>query len=58
MSGDHTGYAFLEGRSESEIRQMLPRNSQANARIQKVDKFTPDQIENIHKDKMNPGVKN
>lgn len=52
MSGDHTAYAFLEGKSEEDVRQMLPKESQANAKIQKVDKFTSDQIEKIHKDKM------
>lgn len=57
MSGDHTGYAFLEGKSESEIKQMLPKESQSNAKIRKVDKFTGDQIEKIHKDKMNSGAK-
>lgn len=52
MSGDHTGYAFLEGKSEDDVRQMLPKDIQANAKIQKVDKFTPDQIEKLHKGKM------
>jgi hypothetical protein len=50
MSGDHTAYAFLEGKSESDVRQMLPKEEQASAKIQKVDKFTSDQIEKIHKD--------
>jgi hypothetical protein len=50
MSGDHTAYAFIEGKSEADVRQMLPKEAQANAKIQKVDKFTPDQIEKIHKD--------
>jgi len=53
MSGDHTGYAFLEGKSESDVRQTLPKETQSIAKIQKVDKFTNDQIEKIHKDKMN-----
>ena len=51
MSGDHTAYAFLEGKSEADVRQMLPKDTQANAKIQKVDKFTSEQIEKIHKDK-------
>jgi hypothetical protein len=50
MSGDHTAYAFLEGKSEADVKQMLPTDVQANAKIQKVDKFTADQIEKIHKD--------
>ena len=57
MSGDHTGYAFLEGKSESEVRQMLPKDVQSNAKIQKVNKFTPDQITKIHNDMVNSEVK-
>ena len=52
MSGDHTAYAFLTGKSEEDVRQMLPKDSQATAKIQKVDKFTPEQIEKLHKSKM------
>jgi ABC-type amino acid transport substrate-binding protein len=57
MSGDHTAYAFLAGTSEADVRQMLPKDLQANAKIQKVDKFTPDQIEKLHKGKTDAGVK-
>ena len=52
MAGDHTAYAFLEGKSEADVRASLPKDLQANAKIQKVDKFTPDQIEKLHKGKM------
>jgi hypothetical protein len=51
-SGNHTGYAFLEGTSEENIRQMLPKEAQENAKILKVDKFTLAQIEQIHKDQL------
>jgi hypothetical protein len=57
MSGDHTAYAFLEGKSEADVKMMLPTDLQATAKIQKVDKFTPDQIEKIHKSKMEGGMK-
>jgi hypothetical protein len=57
MSGNHTGYAFLSGTSEENVRQMLPKDVQANAKIQKVDKFTSDQIDKIHKEKMHASVK-
>jgi hypothetical protein len=57
MSGDHTAYAFLEGKSESDVKTMLPTDVQAMAKIQKVDKFTSDQIEKIHKSKMEGGMK-
>jgi len=52
MQGDHTAYAFLEGKSEEDVKMMLPKDVQALAKIEKVDKFTPEQIEKIHKDKM------
>jgi hypothetical protein len=49
LSGNHTGYAFLEGTSEDNVKMMLPKEMQTNAKIQKVDKFTAAQIENLHK---------
>ena len=52
MSGDHTGYAFLSGKSEDDVRQMLPKDAQESAKIQKVDKFTVDQIDKLHKSHM------
>jgi len=52
MSGDHTAYAFLEGKSEADVRALLPKDLQAGAKIQKVDKFTSDQIDKMHKGKM------
>jgi hypothetical protein len=51
MSGDHTAYAFLEGKTDADVRLMLPKDVQASAKITKVDKFTSEQIEKIHKDK-------
>lgn len=56
MSGDHTAYAFLEGKSEADVKQLLPKDEQATARIQKVDKFTSEQIEKIHKEKTHSGM--
>ncbi len=52
MSGDHTAYAFLEGTSVDNVRQMLPKEEQATAKIEKVDRFTADQIEAMHKEHM------
>jgi hypothetical protein len=49
MSGNHTGYAFLEGTSEDNVKMMLPKEAQSTAKIFKVDKFTAAQIENLHK---------
>ena len=52
MSGDHTGYAFIKGTSEENVRLMLPVNEQKNAKITKVDHFSVAQIEKIHKENM------
>jgi hypothetical protein len=57
MSGDHTGYAFLSGGSEADVRQMLPKDEQSLAKIQKVDKFTAAQIEELHKSHMTSDAK-
>jgi hypothetical protein len=50
MSGDHTAYAFIDGKSEDDVRQMLPKEVQASAKIVKVDKFTSAQIKKMHED--------
>lgn len=49
MSGDHTGYAILSGKDDQDVRNMLPKDLQASAKIEKVDKFTAAQIEQMHK---------
>jgi hypothetical protein len=48
MSGDHTGYAFVNAPSESAVREMLPESLRASAHIVKVDKFTVAQIKSFH----------
>jgi len=49
MSGDHTAYAFLKGSSEEAVLKTLPADVQSMAKIEKVDKFTPEQIKKMHK---------
>jgi hypothetical protein len=51
MSGDHTAYGVLKGTSEEDVRKMLPKDEQANARIEKVDKFSIAQLDKMHHDK-------
>jgi hypothetical protein len=53
MSGKHIGYAFLEGSSEDNVKMMLPKDLQATATVLKVDKFTAQQIEDLHKEHAN-----
>lgn len=49
--GDHTGYAFLEGESEADVRGSLPKFEQKNAVIREVDSLNADQIEFFHQRK-------
>ncbi|GEM_PF-763345 len=51
-SGDHTGYAILDGDSESSVKNMLPASARSSAKVQKVDTFTREQIEAMHKQMM------
>lgn len=48
-SGDHTAYGFVKAKSKEEVKQLLPQSEQANAKIVKVKKFTPAEIESMHK---------
>lgn len=52
MSGDHTAYGFLEGKSEESVKLMLPEAERTTAKIVKVNKFTAAEIEKMHKDHM------
>jgi len=49
MSGDHASYAFIEAPSEDAARNVLLKELQATAKIEKVDIFTSKQIEDLHK---------
>jgi hypothetical protein len=49
MSGDHSFYTFIEAPSEDDVRKMLPKDLQGKAKIEKVDTFTPKQIEEMHR---------
>jgi len=48
MAGDHTGYAIVEARSESEVRETIPVFLAGKARVIKLNKFTPEQIREFH----------
>ena len=47
-AGDHTAYAIFEGKTESEIKNMLPSNLRPKAIVTKVGKYTPQEIEEMH----------
>lgn len=48
-AGDHTGYAMVEGKSDAEVKNMIPESLQSNAKIQKVETYTTAQIKQFHK---------
>lgn len=48
MSGDHTGYAMVDAKNESDALKMLPPALRANAKATKVSKLTPKQIKKAH----------
>jgi hypothetical protein len=49
MTGDHTGYAIVEARSEAEAKATIPAFLEGKARVVKLNKFTPEQIREFHK---------
>ena len=46
--GDHTAYGFLEGSDEAAIKRMMPTLMQDKAKINRVDRFTAEEIEKMH----------
>ena len=48
MSGDHTGYAFVQADSPEQALRMVPDIIRDKARVEKVDEFTVDQIRSMH----------
>jgi hypothetical protein len=47
-SGDHTGYLRTSASSEAEALRYVTENLRSQARVVKLEKFTPDQIESYH----------
>ncbi len=48
MAGDHTGYLFMMGSNETEVRNMLPANQRKGAKIEMVNTFSKEQIKSFH----------
>lgn len=46
--GDHAAYGFLEGADEAAIKRMMPTAMQEKAKINRVDKFSAEEIEKMH----------
>jgi len=49
--GDHTGYAMVDADSESEAREYVPPSMRDRAKMHKLDKLTPEQVESFHQSK-------
>lgn len=47
-AGDHTGYAIVDAKNETEARNLVPNFLINKARIIPVDVFTPDVIRSLH----------
>lgn len=46
--GDHTGYAIVDAKSESDVKNMIPDFIRGKAKIVELAQFTPDQIRSLH----------
>ena len=47
-SGDHTGYAIVDAKSESDARDLIPGYLLSRSRIVEVGKFTREEIKGFH----------
>ncbi len=47
-TGDHTGYAIVESKSDVEVRKLVPSFLLSKTRIVEVDVFTPEMIKSFH----------
>jgi hypothetical protein len=48
MSGDHTGYLIVERKNEVSALQTIPAVLRSDAKVEKLDKFTMEQIKEFH----------
>ncbi len=46
--GDHTGYALVDAKNESDAKNLIPDFLREKARIIELSKFTPEQIKSFH----------
>ena len=49
MAGDHTGYTMVDAKDEASARKMVPAAVRDQAKVIKLNKFTPEQIKSFHK---------
>jgi hypothetical protein len=49
MAGDHTGYTMVDAKDEAAARNLVPSAVRGQAKVIKLNKFTPEQIKSFHK---------
>lgn len=47
-SGEHTGFAIIEAESEGQARMVVPTMSRKQARVVKLNRFTPEMLKAGH----------
>jgi hypothetical protein len=47
-SGDHTGFVIIEAKNEVQARMVVPSMSREEARVVKLNKFTPEMLKAAH----------
>jgi hypothetical protein len=50
MEGNHTGYMMVEAETEREALENLPQSARRDVEVYKLTRFTPEQIESMHRD--------
>lgn len=48
-TGDHTGYAIVDGANEADVRKLVPGFIRNKAKIVEISQFSPEQIRSFHK---------
>jgi hypothetical protein len=46
--GEHTGWAIIEAENEKEAALVVPPTQRSNARVVRLNKFSPDEIKKMH----------
>lgn len=46
--GDHTGYAVIDSNDKSDVWKLVPDLLRKDAKVIRVDKFTPEMIKSLH----------
>jgi len=47
-SGEHTGWAIVQGTNETTVRNMIPADMEQKTKVIQVEKYTPEEIRQMH----------